>query len=120
MTKQQEQEEQDDRTHSDEIYASMIKDKNAEIVKLTGELDLEQTKINRLDIQIANLKDENAKLDNIKENLLKSFQELYSLYQQLYEQVTSSNTALTITAGKLAEVLVRTKFTIPQQEQPQL
>lgn len=119
MTKQQQQQE-DDRTHSDEVYTSMIKDKNAEIIKITGELDLEQTKINRLDIQIANLKDENAKLENIKENLLKSFQELYSLHQQLYDQVISSNTALTITAGKLAEVLVRTKFTIPQQEQPQL
>ena len=113
--------QQEDRTNSGEIevYTSRIKDKNAEIIKITGELDLEQTKINRLDIQIANLKDENAKLENIKENLLKSFQELYTLYQQLYDQVTSSNTALTITAGKLAETLVRTKFTIPQQEQPQ-
>lgn len=83
------------------------------------ELDDERSKINKLDIEIAKLKDDNAKLEQIKQNLLQTFQDLYTQYQQLYDQVISSNTALTITAGKLSEALVRTKFTIPQQDKQQ-
>jgi len=77
------------------------------------------SKINSLDQEIAHLKDDRAKLQNQQDVIFKSFQDLYKMYEELYNQVISSNTALTITSGKLAEALVRCKFTIPQQEQPQ-
>lgn len=85
-------------------------------LKLTQEYS---TKINSLDQEIAHLKDERAKLEQQRDNLFKTFQDLYKAHEDLYNQVITSNTALTITTGKLAESLVRCKFTIPQQEQQQ-
>jgi|SRR5690242_6419289 len=90
-----------------------------ELEQAWRELDEERKKINKLDIEIASLKDGIAKQEQINKNLLEQFRELYGSYQQLYDQVISSNTALTITTGKLAESLVRYKFTIPQAEQQQ-
>jgi len=81
------------------------------------ELDDERTKVNKLDIEIAKLKDEKGKLEQTNQNIVKSFQDLYNNYIQLYDQVTNSNTALAITLGKLSESLVKYKFTIPQQGQ---
>ena len=98
-----------------EIYL----DNKMKLEEAWKEVDDERQKINRLDIEIANLKDVNTKLEQINQNILKSFQDLYSQYQQLYDQVVSSNTALSITTGKLAESLVRFKFTLPQAEQQQ-
>lgn len=108
----------EERDDTAEIQRGIYLDLKSKAEEAWKELDDERTKINRLDIQVANLKDENAKLEQIKQSLLKSFQDLYSIYSQLYDQVISSNTALTITTGKLAESLVHYKFTIPQQEQP--
>lgn len=114
MTKQI---EHDDDTEA--IQRGIYLDLKSKAEEAWRELDDERLKINRLDIQVAHLTDDLAKQKQINDNLLKTFQELYNLNQQLYDQVVSSNTALTITTGKLAESLVRYKFTIPQQEQSQ-
>ena len=93
--------------------------------KSTGEFESEQIDkeiahtVGNLDREIARLKDENAKLEQTNQNIIKSFQDLYNCYIQLYDQITNSNAALTITAGKLSEALVKYKFTIPQQDQQQ-
>jgi predicted nuclease with TOPRIM domain len=92
----------------------------AELAQAWKELDDERNKINKLDVEIAKLKDDNGKLELTNQNIIKSFQDLYNSYTQLYDQVTNSNAALTITAGKLAESLVKCKFTIPQAENQQL
>jgi hypothetical protein len=92
----------------------------AELDQAWKDLDDERNKVNRLDIEIAKLKDDNGKLELTNQNIIKSFQDLYNSYTQLYDQVTNSNAALTITAGKLAESLVKCKFTIPQAENQQL
>jgi len=116
MTKQQLPHELDNTT---EIERAVYLDNVAKLDEAWKEVDNERAKVNKLDIEIAHLKDEVAKQQQINQNLLKSFQELYTTYSQLYDQVITSNTALTITTGKLAESLVKYKFTIPQQEQPQ-
>jgi SMC interacting uncharacterized protein involved in chromosome segregation len=92
----------------------------AELDQAWKDLDDERNKVNRLDIEIAKLKDDTGKLELTNQNIIKSFQDLYNSYTQLYDQVTNSNAALTITAGKLAESLVKCKFTIPQAENQQL
>lgn len=123
MTKQQPQPQQpseDDRDDTDAIARGMYLDLKSKAEQAWKELDDERVIVNRLDIEVARLKDELAKQHQINNNLLKTFQDLYSVYSQLYDQVISSNTALTITTGKLAESLVHYKFTIPQQEQPKL
>ena len=91
----------------------------AELEQAWKELDDERDKINKLDIEIAKLKDDKAKTDKINENLIQSFQDLYNQYIQLYDQVTNSNAAIVITSGKLAEALVKFKFIIPQSTNQQ-
>jgi len=100
-----------------DLERTLYLDKTNELQKAWKELDDERAKITKLDIEIAKLKDDKAKLEQIKDNLFQTFQDLYNQYQQLYDQVVNSNTALTITTGKLAESLVKCKFTIPQAEQ---
>jgi DNA-binding MltR family transcriptional regulator len=117
MTKQQQQ-QATERDDTQEIQRGAYLEKVSELDKAWKELDDERNIVGRLDREVARLKDENVKQEQINQNLLKSFQDLYSIYSQLYDQVISSNTALTITTGKLAESLVRFKFIIPQQEQP--
>ena len=78
------------------------------------ELDDERKKLNKLDIEVANLKDENAKLEQQKQHLLNNFQQLYEFHTKLEDQVLNSQTAITITLGKLAEAIVRNKFIIPE------
>lgn len=115
MTKQQV--DDNDRDDTAAIARGIYLDLKSKAEEAWKELDEEREKIHRLDVTIASLKDEVGKQKQINENLLKTFQELYNLNQQLYDQVISSNTALTITTGKLAESLVRCKFILPQQEQ---
>lgn len=91
-----------------------------ELEQAWKELDDERNRINKLDIEIARLKDEKGKLELTNQNIIKSFQDLYNQYIQLYDQVANSNTALAITLGKLSESLVKCKFTIPQAENQQL
>lgn len=110
-----EEEESDDTAAA--IQRGIYLDLKSKAEAAWKELDEEREKIHRLDVTIAHLKDELGKQQQANENLLKTFQELYNLNQQLYDQVISSNTALTITTGKLAESLVRYKFILPQQEQ---
>ena len=93
-----------------------LEEARQQITYLKSERDSLAGKINQLDIEVAHLKDERSRLEQQRDNLFQNFKDLYSLYQQLYDQVISSNTAVTITAGKLSEALVRCKFTIPQQE----
>jgi predicted nuclease with TOPRIM domain len=100
-----------------EIAREEYLEHKAELEQAWKELDDERNKVNKLDLEIAKLKDEKGKLEQTNQNIIKSFQDLYNTYIQLYDQVTNSNTALTITAGKLAEALVKCKFTIPQAEQ---
>jgi|SRR5215831_11113012 len=88
-----------------------------QIETLKSERDSIAGTVNRLDRELAQQKDETAKQLLINENLFKTFQELYSMHSQLYDQLITSNTAITITAGKNAEALVKFKFTLPQQEQ---
>ena len=101
----------------EEDLAADLEQARTQIATLKSERDDMAHKINSLDKEIAKLRDDNAKFEMTKQNLFRKFQDLYNAYQQLYDQVISSNTALTITSGKLAESLVRCKFILPQQEQ---
>ena len=100
-----------------ESERTLYLDKTNELQQAWKELDDERNKVNKLDLEIARLKDEKGKLEQTNQNIIKSFQDLYNCYIQLYDQTTNSNAALTITAGKLSEALVKYKFTIPQAEQ---
>jgi chromosome segregation ATPase len=75
-------------------------------------------KITSLDKEVAQLKDDKGKLEMQRDSLLDTFNNLYTNYQQLYDQVINASTALSITSGKLAESLIKSKFTIPQTGQP--
>ena len=90
-----------------------------QITTLKAQVDDTAGTVNLLDKEIAKLKDEKGKLEQQNDNMFKSFQDLYNTYLQLYDQVANTQTALTITGGKLAESLIKYKFTIPQQEQQQ-
>ena len=87
-----------------------------QITVLKSQVDDTAGTVNLLDKEVAKLKDEKGKLEQQNQNMFNSFQELYNTYLQLYEQVANTQTALTITGGKLAESLIKYKFTIPQQE----
>ena len=113
QTEREQQQEQDEQR---EIYL----DHTAKLEAAWKELDDERNKVNKLDIEVAHLKDELSRQRQVNEALVKTFNEIYSMYQQLYDQVINSNTALAITVGKNAESLVKFKFTLPQQEQPSL
>ena len=103
-------------THEEELNAD-LEQARMQITTLKEERDAIAGTVNRLDRELASQKDETAKQEQINQALVKSFNDLYSMYQQLYDQVITSNTALAITTGKLAESLVKFKFTLPQQEQ---
>lgn len=104
-------------THIEDLNAD-LEQARIQIETLKQERDSIANTVNRLDRDLAQQKDKTAEQERIAQTLLKSFNDLYSIYSQLYDQVITSNTALTITAGKLSEALVKYKFTIPQQEKP--
>lgn len=104
-------------THEEELNAD-LEQARIQIEQLKQERDSIAGTVNRLDRELAQQKDKTAEQERISQSLLKSFNDLYSTYSKLYDQVITSNTALSITTGKLAESLVKYKFTIPQQEQP--
>jgi chromosome segregation ATPase len=79
--------------------------------------DLSQ-RIGSLDKEVAQLKDDKGKAEMQRDSILETFNNLYGNYQQLYDQVINASTALSITSGKLAEALIKNKFTIPQAGQP--
>lgn len=103
-------------THEEQLNAD-LEQARIQIETLKGENQAIAATVNRLDRELAQQKDETTKQQQVNQALVKTFNDLYSTYQQLYDQIITSNTALTITTGKLAESLVKHKFTIPQQEQ---
>lgn len=103
-------------THEEELNAD-LEQSRIQIETLKQERDAIAGTVNRLDRELAQQKDETAKQQQINQALLKTFNDLLTMHSQLYDQMITSNTALTITAGKLAESLVKFKFTLPQQEQ---
>ena len=105
-------------TETEELNADLT-EARLQIATIKSERDQLASKITQLDIEIAHLKDAIGRQSKINDNLLDTFKELYAKHQDLYDQIITSNTALTITAGKLSESLVRSKFTIPQAEQQQ-
>lgn len=90
-----------------------------QIATLKTQVDSQADTINRLDKEVAALKDSNADMNRIKENMLASFQELYTNHKNLEEQVLNTITATSITNGKLTEALVKYKFIIPEANQQQ-
>jgi|SRR5215831_4186829 len=104
-----------------EEYESMLKsrddiieDNKAKLDEAWKELDDERNKIGRLDIEVANLKDLNAKLEQSNKELLQTVNTLYNLHRDLMEQSLKTSSALSITNGKLNEAIVRTQFIIPE------
>ena len=86
----------------------------SQITTLKAERDTLAGKINELDKEVANLKDENGKIEQQKKNLLNNFQSLYTMHEQLVEQLLSTVTASTITTGKLSEALAKFRFQLPE------
>lgn len=90
-----------------------------QIATIKKERDQLANKVNELDINIAKKQDQIQAEQKKNENMFQSFEELYNKYLGLYEQISSTIAANSITTGKLAEALVRHKFILPEATQQQ-
>lgn len=97
-----------------------MKQQNDEVLTMQAELDIERSKIVKLDQQIAQLKDEKAELEQAnalliqqQKNIANNFQLLWNTHNSLLDDVVNTTLALTISAGKLSESSAKHRLTIP-------
>jgi|SRR5215831_9516407 len=110
--KEEDKEELDDSTA---MERAIYLDSKAKLEEAWKEIDDHKAKINRLDIEIANLKDLNARLEQQNKSLIDTLNTLYNFHKDIMEQAVKTSTAITITNGKLNEAIVRTQFIIPEK-----
>lgn len=103
-------------SEAEELNAD-LEEARIQLATLKSERDQLANKVNQLDITLAKKQDDVQSEQKKNENMFKSFEELYNKYLGLYEQISSTIAANSITTGKLAEALVRHKFTIPEAQQ---
>lgn len=103
-------------SEAEELNAD-LEEARIQLATLKSERDQLANKVNQLDITLAKKQDDVQSEQKKNENMFHSFEELYNKYLGLYEQISSTIAANSITTGKLAEALVRHKFTIPEAQQ---
>lgn len=100
-----------------DTLANTLSERDKAIDSMTQSSEEMRLMIGKLDKEQAQLKDSYQSEQKKNENMFRSFEELYNKYLGLYEQISSTIAANSITTGKLAEALVRHKFTIPEAQQ---